>query len=320
MKFTKQYSILTFLLLWLSTIIYLIILLTNSYNQTKVLVQENLVSKQHHNSKPPPRRKLEYIHITKTGGSAIEHEASIQQNITWGACHYLNMTSNGNGCNHPDIGLFHKYNESNIPLPSKGINIRLGEPWHTPPHWLLHNPFENDDTFTVVRNPYSRTVSHYYCKYKGYTGKGKKGDKNNATIMNEWIQDLMNLTKIKIDLTHHDIVYDDQHNLIVGHHNLMKKNNLILVHFLPQHYYVYDKDGQKIIDHVLKNENLNQEFSMLMNEYGINITLPQTKWNGRSSDNLLTHHDLDNLTISMINDLYHDDFHRFNYTKIQIHS
>jgi hypothetical protein len=261
-------------------------------------------------------RKLEYIHITKTGGSAIEYEVSIQQNVTWGACHYLKFKNNGIACANPDLGIFYKYNQSNIPLPSKGIMTKLGEPWHTPPHWLLINPFENDYTFTVVRNPYSRIVSQFYCKYKGYKGyKRNEGDKNDATVMNKWIQDLMNITKIKLNLKRVDRVYDEGGNLIIGHH-VLKGNKLDLVHFLPQHYYVYDKDGNRIVDHVLKNENLNQEFSELMKEYGLNVTLPETKFNSRGPNGSLTVHDLDNVTISMINDLYYDDFHRFNYTMI----
>ena len=48
------------------------------------------------------KNKLEFIHISKTGGSAIELEAS-KKGITWGACHYVQIESNGDACQQPDL-------------------------------------------------------------------------------------------------------------------------------------------------------------------------------------------------------------------------
>ena len=47
-------------------------------------------------------RRLEFVHITKTGGSAIEIEkAGAQTGIIWAACHYMNVSDVG--CFNPDI-------------------------------------------------------------------------------------------------------------------------------------------------------------------------------------------------------------------------
>jgi hypothetical protein len=237
-------------------------------------------------------KKLEYIHIAKTGGSAIEREASMK-GITWGACHYITMKHIGPGCQHPDLVNRGKgYNRTNVPFQFDG---GFGEPWHTPPHWMKHNIYEdrnnndNDNsinTFTVVRDPYSRMISHYYCKYKGINGHSSNMDMdqiNNIELMNSWIQDLLQSPKKRLG------------------------------HFLPQHYYVYDKYGIKLINHVLKHENLSEEFSELMEKYDIDISLPDVKFNARKSTSSLKVEDLNSDTIALINEVYYDDFRRFEY-------
>mmetsp|Transcript_30037 Transcript_30037/g.34907 ORF Transcript_30037/g.34907 Transcript_30037/m.34907 type:complete len:326 (+) Transcript_30037:49-1026(+) len=241
-------------------------------------------------------QKLEFVHITKTGGSIIEKQASIA-NITWGACHYIVMQPEdqfGVGCKNPDKTLDRRvrgYDKTKVPFEFKGS---LGEPWHAPPHWLLDLPYEGKKTFTVVRDPYSRMISHFYCNFKGYKGiheceavedcERTEEEMNDGAIMNAWLQELLNTNK-----TH-------------------------LAHFLPQHHYVFDKDGSRVIDHVLKQENLETEFASLMDEYDLNITLPKTKFNSRSGSSSLSVKDLNKDTIVLINDVYSDDFARFNFT------
>lgn len=249
--------------------------LTISSNTTSANTTSSIIS----------NKKLEFIHIPKTGGSAIELEAS-KKGITWGACHYIQIESNGDACQQPDLYDQMKqnrgYDKTKVPFDFEGS---FGEPWHTPPHWFNHYPFRNDTAFTVVRDPYSRAVSHFYCKYKGM--KGTKEQMNNATVMNQWLRDLFT------DIT------------------IMK-----LAHFLPQHHYVYDINGIQLVHNVLKLENLNEEFSILMKQYNINVTLPQeSKFNARNSSSALTVKDLDSRTISLINDVYLEDFIRFNYSR-----
>merc|ERR1712060_986086 len=91
----------------------------------------------------------------------------------------------------------------------------------------------------------------------------------------------------------------------------------VVTHFLPQHLYVYNLQGEKIIDHVLRFENLDEEFSQLMKYYAINVTLGKKSTNVRKSDSLLTTANLTQKTILMINKYFTDDFKLFNYTKVQ---
>jgi len=150
--------------------------------------------------------------------------------------------------------------------------------WHTPPHWFKQNPFKNKDMFTVVRDPYARAVSEYYCNWFGYKGK----DKNDPTKMNEWIRQKIN----KIP------------------------NN---GHLLPQYYYVYNNNGTKVIDHVLRFENLNEEFQELMKSYSLNVTLGN-KINVRKNYTSLSVANLTRPTIDKINSCYANDFIFFNYS------
>lgn len=91
-------------------------------------------------------KKLEFIHITKSGGSAIE-AAAAKHNIMWSACHYWKIPYLG--CTTPDWEMPKKRLVERMPA---GL-VYQGEPWHAPPHWNVPNMLEGSDTFVVVRNP-----------------------------------------------------------------------------------------------------------------------------------------------------------------------
>ncbi len=122
------------------------------------------------------RKQLEFIHITKTGGSAIERAAAFA-GINWGACrHYLFRKV---GCLElPDL----HYNASNY---NAGFNGKpfFGESWHCPHHWMNPNPHQGKATFCVIRNPYDRYVSEY-----GYMEGTISGQSLDASAMNDFIQ------------------------------------------------------------------------------------------------------------------------------------
>jgi len=227
------------------------------------------------------RIPLEFVHITKTAGSAVE-EAAARSGVKWGVCHYKRVNKFGPSCMYKDWEVSRPaYNRSAIPFHFKGT---LGEPWHTPPHWFRQNPYKNAKTFCIVRNPYDRIVSEYYSKFGGYKGNGR----NNVTVMNGWIQK----------------------HLAPG----MKRQ----VHRLPQHMYVYNMVGEKMIDHVLRFERLEDGFAALMNKYELNIDLPRRLNERNASNSVLTTANLTEETIRVINAFYGDDFKRFNYTQLKL--
>ena len=109
------------------------------------------------NTLPAKRRKLEFVHITKTGGSSMEFAAS-RAGINWGVCHYARMKSLG--CTSPDLDPGYQ-----------------ASPWHVPPKYLTsspsrQNPYVQADLFTVIRNPYSRFVSEFHCPWTGIQSSG----------------------------------------------------------------------------------------------------------------------------------------------------
>jgi hypothetical protein len=93
-------------------------------------------------------KKLEFVHVTKSGGSAIE-AAAAKHGIMWGACHYWKIPYLG--CESPD---WEKPKKRRIDRMPAGLEYK-GEPWHSPPHWQEPNMMETSDTFLVVRNPVS---------------------------------------------------------------------------------------------------------------------------------------------------------------------
>ena len=222
-------------------------------------------------------RRLELVHVTKTGGTAMEQSAK-QTGLRWGSEHYIRK--------HDPY--YHGKGQV-TPPPSVTDRKYDAELWHTPPHWISPNILKDADTFIVVRNPYTRYVSEYFCPF--YRRKGNKRP-DNPREMNQWIQKII-------------------------HDNLDKAQN---GHMLPIHYYIWDEQDNhtRKIDHVLKYEDrLPERFHMLMNDYGLdNITLMtksrESNFNARNTTAL----DLSDETIRIINDYARKDFQLLGYPMV----
>ena len=184
-------------------------------------------------------KELKFIHITKTAGTSIENLAQ-ENNINWGRfdLEYKNCSKMVNSWWHHVIPLKNKY-----------------------------------DWFMVVRNPYDRIVSEFYCPYDTI-------DKTNYSKeqFNSYIQEKLKQIKIKD--------YD---------------------HYRPQ--YLYLNNNVKI--HILKFENLTEEFNNLMKEYNLKIELECHDNKGK--DKKFTVNDLNTETIKLINSVYDKDFANFSY-------
>jgi len=215
---------------------------------------------------------LEFIHITKTGGTAIELGGKSSIGIKWGFLNYnvLERTNRG----------YFQGNE----LPKEFLKSKIKNfvfiPWHIPPHWFIMNPYKDSMTFAVIRNPYERAVSEYYCKWEGYDGENN----NNPKVMNHWIQQKAT--------------------------TFFNNSG----HFLPQNYYIYNRKGEKMVDHILRYERLDAEFSDLMKKYSLNVKL-LGKENVRAKLSKLTVADLTQETIDIINHQYSEDFSLLGYHK-----
>ena len=269
-------------------------------------------------SKEATGLRLEFVHITKTGGSAIEKLAA-ENGINWGACHYLNISDVG--CENPDFD----YSVPNYQ------SYALTSPWHTPPKVLKKYiskdlfPYEEASLFAIVRNPYSRAVSEYYCPWTGYEGplrksSDKNADRHNPEIMNKWISRMVtgleaNLKKFnKEDLSRRKREQGPDMN--EDPYNLAQK------HFVNQAEYFVDDDGKAVIDHVVRYENLTEEFSQLMELYGLDLKIPPKEKSGVYTDTTggnrkLTYMDLYPETIAKINKYAQADFDLFGYVQVE---
>ena len=94
------------------------------------------------------KKILKFIHISKNAGSSIE-KIGITKNIQWGIYHSF------------EYGYWHNY------FPNKPIQLKLKYDW-----------------FMIVRNPYNRILSEYYCEWGGI---GKKNINHTKKEMNEYL-------------------------------------------------------------------------------------------------------------------------------------
>lgn len=187
-------------------------------------------------------KELKFIHITKTGGSSIED------------CAYKNKILFGR--HHKEYQGWHKF------FSEKSLNLKLKYDW-----------------FMVVRNPYDRVLSEYYCRWGGI---GTFDIKHTKDEMNKFL------------------IHQIRNRKPVGDH------------YSEQFKYL-DKNPEVKI-HVLKFENLKEEFDNLMKEYNLDLTLNVHL--NKSKPKVFSINDFSKELINLINDVYSKDFEIFNYTKI----
>ena len=154
--------------------------------------------------------------------------------------------------------------------------------WHTPIRLFEKNPYsKNIILFTVVRNPYDRIVSECFCKWGG---KYKIKEFSNAEDFNDYITE-------RVERCHS---YD-------------------FFHFTPQYLYTHNESDEQIIDHILRYENLEDEFNSLMKSYDLNIRLDTHE---NKANKLYAVKDINQKNIDLINKTYHKDFVLFGYRKL----
>lgn len=198
-------------------------------------------------------RELKFCHITKCAGTYIENMGK-KNNISWGRF-------------HTEYGY-----------------------WHRPISRIKRDIRNKYDWFMIVRNPYDRILSEYYCKWGGI---GNKNIYHTKQQMNNYI-----INKIK------------------NRNNLMKSG--AAYHYHEQHKYL--TSNAKI--HIIKLENLNDELNELFKKYNIDIDVntntntTNNKINSRESLNnniRYTINDFSNQLINLINKVYYHDFKQFGY-------
>jgi hypothetical protein len=222
-------------------------------------------------------KELKFIHITKTAGTAIENLAN-ENGILWGRF------------------------DNDIKLLTHNIKYIINNAfWHVPTFYydysLLHKLLKKYDFFLVVRNPYERVISEFFCKWGGHQSKHYKKDIpiNNKKNINLWIY--KQLKKVYSDIT----------------------NNIKMVHghWTPQYYYLFDSHLQRIIKkkNIIHFENINNELHSLFINYNYNINIINApKINVNKYD--FNINDLNKKNLKLIYKIYKNDFKYLNYQKI----
>ncbi len=253
--------------------------------------------------------ELGFLHIPKTGGSSIESTAKELAEKRWG---YFAWESNKNF--QKNLSYLRK-----TYLKDKYDGNITGEIfWHVPLSILSTmiketTPYDNQDLFAVIRNPFSRVVSEvfYRCSFRPQKSCFNKKDVN---------------TRLRLTLT-------NQLNCVKnrGKPNMDGEIELDILkcflehgsHFIPQWFFFYDPfSGERDVRYLVHFENLAGDFHDLMAAYSLNISLNshekarKSNYNQSSDPDLFKGvQDLDETTKNLILELYDTDFDLGGYSR-----
>jgi hypothetical protein len=164
-----------------------------------------------------------------------------------------------------------------------------------------HHPYHGKDVFVIIRNPYSWILSEYYYYCSQSKDKRCPNDQiDNVTLMNVYLQN--RLRKRKQCPVGDPKCYFDHCG-----------------HGISQYDFVFDTrqtPPQRLVKWVLHNEQLDDEFPVLMQRYGLNVTLPTHRINqAETGQHRLTVTNFTAETRALIQEVYHHDFEAFGYKK-----
>lgn len=156
----------------------------------------------------------------------------------------------------------------------KNGEVRAFATWHFP-NCVLKYPKPSDQCFCVVRNPYTRIISDYLYSVKMY-----------PTFKNCSLNDFISFVI----------------------HYFRQDNHCLDNHIRPQSDFVFDK-GLRVIDNVLRFENIEQEFENL-------VGVPLTKKSNTAREHNLSVDDISDRNIFLMNYFYYEDFKNFGYIMV----
>lgn len=176
----------------------------------------------------------------------------------------------------------------------KTQNVQL---WHVP-YSMYKYPKDPSHCFAVVRNPYERLISAYNFANREDTINNLMNNEKSAKRFNQWI-----FSK----------VFDVQPLLEDVKSNIHKYKQNMNIHVIPQYLFTHDETGNEVVFHILKFENLENDFKFLMKEHNSDIDLGI---HIGKSEQIITPDWLSIENILLINQVYSKDFEYFGYEKL----
>ena len=240
------------------------------------------------------RGPLNFFHIPKTAGTAIE-EAAAERSIPWGSCRF-----------------HHKPKREVCPYPSGHDWPRYVGWWHLPAYLFPlvgTDPYRYTDLFAVVRDPYERMVSEFYytCTLKIKDWRPDQCDNRtrlfDEAYMNQWLRKKLNESGSPTRAEYY-----------------LADNS----HFTPQYEFLVGPHEVRIVDYVLRMDDpalsLSEQFDRLVEAHGMpsGMSLPFMGAISAEARNTTDHLTVDNLqpsTLDQIHRHYEKDLEYLRYAK-----
>ena len=191
-------------------------------------------------------KKLKFIHVTKTGGTSIE-ALGVSMNVSWG-----------------------KHDRDYGKLKSHHLIVERKNP----------DLLEQYDWFLVVRNPFARIVSEFWCKWGG---KGRPANPTPASF-NAFLRNRMS--------------------------NVQSATATTRGHYVPM--WRYYTPYPKVVIRVARFETLERDLRAIFGLY--NLTMPTSLPHVYATPHPLSVQHLDQQTLAMIRRVYATDFEIFRYS------